>query len=47
MTPLWQQRDRLDYEDNAGQRTSLLEWLVLAVGLVEMAAVTGVAVWLW
>ncbi len=47
MIPLWKQEQRLDHLESADQRTCLLEWLVIGVGLVGMAAVTAVSLWLW
>lgn len=47
MTPLWQQRDRLDWLETRVQHTMRFEWIVYLVCLAGMALTTVVAAWLW
>lgn len=46
IAPLWKLEERMDWEDR-NQKTCLMEWIVLGVGLVGMVVVTAVAMWLW
>ncbi len=51
MTPLWKQEQRLDYLESIRSPTTLLERILLGIGiawvLIVSVAVTAVSMWLW